>query len=93
MTMKRKWASCSTRGRVCFAEDVLALKGLLRDYIIVHELLHLKIPNHSRLFKSLLSAHLPECRQAQKELDVYSVERKLLNNSTDIAPVDAKVSW
>ena len=36
-----------------------------QDYVIVHELVHLKIPNHGRLFKSLLSAHLPEWRKTK----------------------------
>jgi predicted metal-dependent hydrolase len=32
-----------------------------REYVIVHELLHLKVPNHGKLFKTLLRAYLPDC--------------------------------
>jgi predicted metal-dependent hydrolase len=58
--MTRKWGSCSTAGWVTFALDLLEQPKSFRDYVIVHELLHMKVPNHGRLFKSLLSAHLPD---------------------------------
>ena len=57
--MRRKWASCSTEGRVTFSLDLLAEASSFQDYVIVHELIHLKVPNHGRLFTSLLAAHLP----------------------------------
>ena len=56
--MRRKWASCSTRGTVSFSRDLLAQPEEFRQYVIVHELLHLKVPNHGKLFKTLLRAHL-----------------------------------
>lgn len=57
--MKRKWASCSTDGRVTFSLDLLSEITSFQDYVIVHELIHLKVPNHGKLFMSLLAAHLP----------------------------------
>jgi predicted metal-dependent hydrolase len=57
--MTRKWASCSSNGWVSFSADLLREPLKFQDYVIVHELLHLKVPNHGKLFKSLLSAHLP----------------------------------
>jgi predicted metal-dependent hydrolase len=62
-SMARKWASCSSDGRVTFSEDLLGEPGSFQDYVIVHELLHLKVPNHGKLFKSLLSAHIPGWRR------------------------------
>jgi predicted metal-dependent hydrolase len=56
--MKRKWASCSTSGRISFAEDLLAKPARFRSEVIVHELLHLKVPNHGKLFKVFLRAYL-----------------------------------
>ena len=60
--MKRKWASCSTEGRVTFSLDLLEQASSFQDYVIVHELIHLKVPNHGKLFTSLLAVHLPGYR-------------------------------
>ena len=57
--MRRKWGSCSTLGYVSFASDLLKKRFEFQEYVIVHELLHLRIPNHRKLFKLTLSAHLP----------------------------------
>jgi predicted metal-dependent hydrolase len=56
--MARKWGSCSTTGRVSFDLGLLAEPYRLRKEIIVHELLHLKVPNHGKLFKALLKAYM-----------------------------------
>lgn len=56
--MRNKWASCSTAGRLNFNQELLGLDGELWDYVIVHELLHFFVPNHGRLWKSLMRAHL-----------------------------------
>jgi predicted metal-dependent hydrolase len=56
--MKNKWGSCSTAGRVTFDTELLTQPAAFRREVIVHELLHLKVPNHGRLFKALLRAHL-----------------------------------
>ena len=56
--MKRKWGSCSTAGRVTFDPSLLRQHADFRKRVIVEELLHLRVPNHSKLFKSLLKAYL-----------------------------------
>jgi len=56
--MRRKWASCSSRGRLTFDTALLAQNSVLRDEVVVHELLHLKVPNHGALFRSLTRAYL-----------------------------------
>ena len=56
--MKRKWASCSSSGRLTFDNGLLRQPAHFRAEAIVHELLHLKVPNHGRLFRSLLRSHL-----------------------------------
>jgi predicted metal-dependent hydrolase len=58
--MRRKWASCSSKGRLTFDPDLLRQPGAFRAEAIVHELLYLKVPNHGRLFKALLRSHLGE---------------------------------
>lgn len=57
--MTTKWASCSSAGRLCFSRDLLAEDGAFQEVVIVHELLHLLVPNHGKLFKSLMTAYVP----------------------------------
>lgn len=56
--MSNKWASCSTAGHLNFNSDLLGVEPELWDYVIVHELLHFFVPNHGKLWKSLMRAHL-----------------------------------
>jgi len=56
--MKRKWASCSSNGRLTFNTELLKEPASFRREVIVHELLHLKVPNHGKVFRSLLRAYL-----------------------------------
>lgn len=56
--MTRKWGSCSPQGRVSFARDLLKQQIEFQDYVIAHELLHLRIRNHGKLFRATLRAHL-----------------------------------
>ncbi len=58
--MTRKWASCSSQGRLTFDVELLRQPASFRREVIVHELLHLKVPNHGKLFRALLRAYLAE---------------------------------
>ena len=40
----------------------------LQDYVIVHELLHFHVPNHGRLWKSLMRAHLGDYERSERKL-------------------------
>lgn len=57
--MQNKWASCSANKWVSFSEDLLKEHPDFQEYVIVHELLHLRVPNHGKLFRSLMSLYLP----------------------------------
>lgn len=57
-SMRRKWASCSTFGRLTFCRDLLQHPSDFQDYVIVHELLHMRIPNHGKLFNATLKMYL-----------------------------------
>ena len=61
--MTRKWGSCSTSGTITLAADLSRQKAGFQDFVIAHELLHLRVPNHGKLFKALMSAHVPDWRQ------------------------------
>lgn len=58
--MKRKWASCSSKGRLSFSYDLLKESFEVRAKAVFHELLHLKYPTHNKMFKALLVAHLSQ---------------------------------
>jgi len=66
--MRRKWASCSTMGTLSFNDELLGLDRELGDYVIVHELLHFSVPNHGRLWKSLMRAHLGDYEATETKL-------------------------
>ena len=51
--MKNKWASCSSQGRLTFSNSLLSEPDSFRHDVIVHELLHLSVPNHGKLFRAL----------------------------------------
>ena len=61
--MRHKWGSCSSKGTVTLALDLAEAEQRFRDYVIVHELLLLRVRNHGPLFKALLSAHVPGWRR------------------------------
>jgi len=56
--MRKKWGSCSSKGRLTFSYDLLSQPENFRTYVIVHELLHLKYPNHGKMFKALLKMYI-----------------------------------
>jgi predicted metal-dependent hydrolase len=56
--MTRKWGSCSTRGTITLAADLIEQDRHFQDFVVAHELLHLRVPNHGRLFKALMTAHV-----------------------------------
>ncbi len=64
--MRRKWASISTNGRLTLNTDLLHLPETLTEFVIVHELVHLLVPNHGKLFKGYMSAYLPDWEERQK---------------------------
>jgi hypothetical protein len=66
--MKNKWASCSTSGNLNFNAELLSLDRELGDYVIVHELLHFFVPNHGRVWKSLMRAHLGDYERLEARL-------------------------
>lgn len=66
--MRRKWASISLNGRLTLNTDLVNLPKVLGEYVIVHELVHLLAPNHGVLFKSYMSAYLPDWEDRQRAL-------------------------
>jgi predicted metal-dependent hydrolase len=71
--MKNKWASYTQRNDLLlFNTDLLALDQELGVYVIVHELLHFRVPNHGKLWKSLMRAHLGDYSKSEDKLKVIA---------------------
>ncbi|NOT56460.1 MAG: M48 family metallopeptidase [Deltaproteobacteria bacterium] len=66
--MKNKWASCSTSGNLNFNAELLSFDKEIGDYVIVHELLHFSVPNHGRLWKTLMRVYLGDYDGVEKRL-------------------------
>jgi predicted metal-dependent hydrolase len=58
--MKRKWGTCTSDKIVSFSEDLLNQPLEFIDYVIVHELLHLRYPKHNKMFKLMHEIYLKE---------------------------------
>lgn len=82
--MKNKWSSCSSKGNVTFNSEIAILPKEIAEYVILHELLHLIVPNHGKTYKVLLSAYLPNWEMLHSRLNSYSflvsTESKETNN-------------
>jgi predicted metal-dependent hydrolase len=59
---------------VNFNSELLRKDRKFQDYVIVHELLHLRVPNHGKLFKSLMRAHLGEWEQILIQVEHTELE-------------------
>src|SRR4029077_16723108 len=57
------WGSCSPRGTLSFNWRLALAPLEVLDYVVVHELCHLRVPNHSRRFWALVERHRPHWRR------------------------------
>ncbi len=74
--MTNKWASCSTDGNLNFNKELLDLDKEIGDYVIVHELLHFNVPNHGKLWKSLMAAYLGDYEKIEEKLNKMKTGEK-----------------
>ena len=65
---KSRWGSCSTSGTICLNWRILLLPYPLGNYVIYHEIAHLKEMNHSKKFWDFLNYLCPNARKLDKEL-------------------------
>lgn len=69
----KRWGSCSAEGRILLNVDAVKLPAGCVDYLILHELCHLKVPNHSKAFWRLLDACMPDWERWRRRLDEAEV--------------------
>ncbi|MBQ3009371.1 MAG: DUF45 domain-containing protein [Oscillospiraceae bacterium] len=69
---KKRWGSCGKNGAICYSYRVMLLSERCREYIVVHELAHLKQFNHSKAFYAEIEKILPDYRDREKEMSQFS---------------------
>ena len=67
--MKVQWGSCSPAGRLTLNPHLVKVPRECIDYVLLHELCHLKEHNHSKKFYKLLQRHLPHWRRKKERID------------------------
>lgn len=68
--MRTKWGSCNHAARTIRLNTELVKKPRdLLEYVVVHELAHLRVPNHGERFVALMDEHYPSWREARAELN------------------------
>ena len=71
------WGSCSSKGNINLNLRLVTLPDDLRDYVILHELCHLKYLNHGKEFHALLETVCPGHRELARRLKEYRITRPL----------------
>jgi predicted metal-dependent hydrolase len=71
---RSRWGSCSTRGTLSFNWRLVLAPFDVLDYVVVHELCHLREPNHSRRFWRLVEQRRPEWRAQRDWLHEHGPE-------------------
>jgi predicted metal-dependent hydrolase len=77
MDLKNRWASCSSKNRLNFHWKCAMAPVPVLDYIITHEMVHLKYPNHSTEFWNELDKKMPNFREYENWLKQNGVKMSL----------------
>ena len=70
---KTRWGSCSAKNNISLNMKLLLLPEELRDYVILHELVHTQIKNHSSEFWETLDKYVGDAKCKQVRLNDYSL--------------------
>jgi predicted metal-dependent hydrolase len=73
-SQRTRWGSCSTRGVIMLNWRLIQLPPWVRDYVLFHELAHLRQPNHSRRFWREVERLCPDWRTAERWLRAHGRE-------------------
>ncbi len=65
---KTRYGSCSSLGRICFSKYLMCYETDVIDYVVLHEIAHLKFMNHSREFYAFIENIMPDYKDRVKKL-------------------------
>ena len=71
---KTRWGSCSSKNNINLNINLVTLPQDLMDYVILHELTHTVVKNHSKDFWACLGKHVPNPKLHNKELRNYAIQ-------------------
>ncbi|RKY52561.1 MAG: hypothetical protein DRP93_07940 [Candidatus Neomarinimicrobiota bacterium] len=66
---KRRWGSCSAKGVITLNTELIKKAPALIDYVIVHEICHLKVPAHNKKFYALVGSIMPDWKERRSALN------------------------
>jgi predicted metal-dependent hydrolase len=69
--LKRRWGSCSSKGKITISSELVKLDDIYLEYVILHELCHLRHQNHGKEFYELLSEVFPDWKKRRSELKKF----------------------
>ena len=70
--MSRQWGSCSPQGRIALNAGLVRVPRECIDYVLLHELIHLREHNHGPAFYRILDRHLPDWKRTKARLDALA---------------------
>ena len=69
--MRTKWASCNSKGNININTLMKDMPGELIDYVVYHEIAHLKHMGHNKKFWEIIAERFPHYKELEKELSIY----------------------
>lgn len=60
---KTRWGSCNSKNSLCFSYRLMAMPERFIDYVVVHELAHIKEKNHSKKFYDIVKLYVPDYKE------------------------------
>lgn len=69
--MEKRWGSCTEKGNIILNPELVKVPVDCIDYVIIHEICHLKFLNHNRKFYQLLTKYAPDWEKKKRKLELF----------------------